>query len=81
MPEQLFDGPDVLGQTCCHRRGSPDCRFRSKTSMHRAEIVDRSKEVEARFEGRPGAGQVPRLAREYGKSLSEDPVQAFDVAG
>lgn len=49
--------------------------------MHRAEVVDRSQEVEARFEGYLRAGQVPRSPREYGKSLSEGRVQAFDVTG
>lgn len=49
--------------------------------MYRAEVVDRSQKVEARFEGCPGAGQVPRSPREHGEPLSEGCIEAFDVAG
>ena len=49
--------------------------------MRRAEVVDRSQKVEARFEGCPGASQMPRSPREHGEPLSEGRVQPFDVAG
>lgn len=81
MPEKFANRPDVLGQSGRHRRGSSNCRFRSKTSMRRAKVVDRSQEVKARFKGRPSSSQVPRPPTEHGQSLSEGCVQAFDVAG
>jgi len=81
VPEQLPDRPDVLGQSSRHHQGSPNCRFRAETSMRRAEVVDHSQEVEARFEGCPSADQVARSPREHGEPLSEGCVEPLDVAG
>ena len=49
--------------------------------MHRAEVVDRSQEVEARLQSDLCASQVPRSPTEHSEPLPEGRVQTFDVAG
>lgn len=80
-PQQLTNRPDVIRNSCCHRRRLPVAVVQRERAMHRTEVVHGSHQIHTSRHGRRSARRTPRAAAQDRQTTAERAVQTLDERG